>query len=77
MLDGPITDSIEAMALSFNNEHVSIYSASWGPTDNGKKLEGPGRLVTQALKNGVEFGRGGLGSIFTWASGKEYIFVLK
>lgn len=74
MLDGPITDSVEAMALAFNNDHVSIYSASWGPTDNGKKLEGPGRLVRQALKNGVEQGRGGLGSIFTWASGNGGVY---
>lgn len=74
MLDGPITDSLEAKSLSLNNQYVSIYSASWGPTDNGQKLDGPDRFVKQALKNGAIFGRNGLGSIFTWASGNGGIY---
>ena len=53
MLDGPIYDSIEAKSLSLNNQHVDIYSASWGPTDNGEQLDGPDRLASQALRDGV------------------------
>ena len=69
MLDGPITDSLEAKSLSFNNQHVAVYSASWGPTDNGEQLDGPDRLALEALRDGAAIGRRGLGSIFTWASG--------
>ena len=32
-------------------------------------MEGPGPLCSQALKEGVSKGRGGLGSIFVFASG--------
>ena len=53
MLDGPITDSLEAKSISLNSQHIDIYSASWGPTDNGEQLDGPDRLAVQALKNGV------------------------
>lgn len=74
MLDGPIYDSIEAKSLSLNNQHVDIYSASWGPTDNGEQLDGPDRLASQALRDGVTMGRHGLGSIFTWASGNGGIY---
>ena len=36
MLDGDVTDSVEARSLVFNREHIDIYSASWGPDDNGQ-----------------------------------------
>lgn len=36
MLDGEVTDAVEASSLSFNNQHIDIYSASWGPDDDGK-----------------------------------------
>ena len=39
MLDGPVTDSLEAKALSYNRDYVDIYSASWGPKDDGKTME--------------------------------------
>ncbi|MFH4975747.1 hypothetical protein AB6A40_002456 [Gnathostoma spinigerum] len=69
MLDDRITDHIEAEALSFNNAHVDIYSASWGPNDDGKTVEGPGQLAQAAILNGIRHGRGGKGSIYVWASG--------
>nr|KAG5706582.1 hypothetical protein BaRGS_028753 [Batillaria attramentaria] len=69
MLDGKVTDSIEAMALTYNMSHVDIYSSSWGPNDDGVTLEGPGRLASQALEKGVTEGRGGKGVIYAWASG--------
>jgi hypothetical protein len=55
MLDGPITDSLEAKSLSYNRDHIDIYSASWGPTDNGEQLDGPDSLAEQALKDGVKY----------------------
>ncbi|MBN3326312.1 NEC1 convertase, partial [Atractosteus spatula] len=69
MLDGIVTDAIEASSIGFNPEHVDIYSASWGPNDDGKTVEGPGRLAQKAFEYGIQKGRGGKGSIFVWASG--------
>lgn len=69
MLDGEVTDAVEARSLSLNPNHIDIYSASWGPDDDGKTVDGPGELATKAFVDGVSRGRGGLGSIFIWASG--------
>ncbi|KAM9329544.1 proprotein convertase subtilisin/kexin type 4 [Gastrophryne carolinensis] len=69
MLDGVITDIIEARSLSLNPQHVHIYSASWGPEDDGMTVDGPGVLAMEAFYRGIVNGRGGLGSIFIWASG--------
>ncbi|XP_073971450.1 furin-like protease 2 isoform X2 [Rhodnius prolixus] len=69
MLDGQVSDAVEARALSLNPHHIDIYSASWGPEDDGKTVDGPGPLATRAFLNGITKGRGGKGSIFVWASG--------
>uniref|UniRef100_A0A0K2T2H0 furin n=1 Tax=Lepeophtheirus salmonis TaxID=72036 RepID=A0A0K2T2H0_LEPSM len=69
ILDGRIFDSLEAQALSYNRDYIDIYSASWGPDDNGATVDGPGVLAKQALEDGIKFGRKGKGSIFVWASG--------
>ena len=69
MLDGPVTDTVEARSLSFQPDHVDIYSSSWGPKDDGKTVDGPGKLASKAFKNGITKGRKGKGSIFVWASG--------
>ncbi|XP_021944042.1 furin-like protease 1, isoforms 1/1-X/2 isoform X2 [Folsomia candida] len=69
MLDGDVTDAVEARSLSHNPQHIDIYSASWGPDDDGKTVDGPGELATRAFMEGVAKGRNGKGSIFVWASG--------
>ncbi|VDO44388.1 unnamed protein product, partial [Onchocerca flexuosa] len=69
MLDGKVTDRIEAEALSYNIDHIDIYSASWGPKDDGKTVDGPGRLTQKAILKGIQQGRGGKGVIYVWASG--------
>ncbi|XP_064474371.1 furin-like protease 2 isoform X2 [Ornithodoros turicata] len=69
MLDGTVTDEVEARALSLNPHYIAIYSASWGPEDDGKTVDGPGKLARQAFYQGITKGRRGLGSIFVWASG--------
>ncbi|KAK7862254.1 hypothetical protein R5R35_008131 [Gryllus longicercus] len=69
MLDGDVTDAVEARSLSLNPQHIDIYSASWGPDDDGKTVDGPGELATRAFIEGVSKGRNGKGSIFVWASG--------
>jgi len=53
MLDGVVTDSLEAKALSFNLDHIDIFSASWGPSDDGTSLERPGRLASAAFEKGI------------------------
>merc|ERR1712025_1257104 len=69
MLDGDVTDAVEARSLSLNIQHIDIYSASWGPDDDGRTVDGPGNLARKAFVKGVDKGRGGKGSIFVWASG--------
>jgi subtilisin-like proprotein convertase family protein/subtilisin family serine protease len=69
MLDGPVSDSVEAASLNLNQDHIDIYSASWGPEDDGKTFDGPGALAQEAFYKGIKQGRGGKGNIFVWASG--------
>lgn len=64
-----ITDSLEAYSFSFKTNYIDIYSSSWGPSDNGEVVEGPGRLTKFALEQGTTKGRNGKGSIFVWAAG--------
>lgn len=53
MLDGDVTDSVEAISLSYNRDHIDIYSASWGPDDDGKTVDGPGSLARKAFRDGA------------------------
>ena len=69
MLDGDVTDAVEASALGLRPEYIDIYSSSWGPDDDGRTVDGPGTLTKETLVRGVEEGRGGRGSLFVWASG--------
>jgi len=69
MLDGKVTDSLEAKALTFALDKVDIFSASWGPNDDGRTVEGPGKLASRAFEIGTSQGRKGKGAIYVWASG--------
>ena len=69
MLDGDVTDIVEASSLSLKPQHIHIYSSSWGPNDDGSTVDGPGILAARAFSNGVTHGRSGLGSIYVWAAG--------
>lgn len=40
-------------SLGYALDKVDIYSASWGPNDDGRTVEGPGRLAIEAFKRGV------------------------
>ena len=64
-----MTDGIEAKSMSHRSDKIDIYSASWGPTDDGKTVDGPRRATLKAMHAGVTKGRNGLGSIYIWASG--------
>lgn len=65
----PTTDYTESMALSHHRDEIDIYSNSWGPSDDGYTLAGPGRLTKLAFQQNVQQGRHGKGSIYVWAAG--------
>ncbi|BCU78001.1 S8 family peptidase [Luteolibacter sp. LG18] len=69
LIGAATTDSEEADAMSWNNALIPIKTNSWGPSDDGKTLEGPGPLTQNALANATATGRGGLGTLITWAGG--------
>lgn len=70
MLDQPyMTDLIEANSMGHEPNKIHIYSASWGPTDDGKTVDGPRNATMKAIVRGVNEGRNGLGNIYVWASG--------
>ncbi|ORY32474.1 subtilisin-like protein [Rhizoclosmatium globosum] len=59
----------EAAGLNYKFQQNHIYSCSWGPDDDGKSMDPLPVLTQEAFKNGVANGRGGLGSVFVFASG--------
>jgi subtilisin-like proprotein convertase family protein len=65
-------DTAEADAMTWKAtgaQIIHILSNSWGPSDDGTTLEGPGTFTLAALKSAVETGRNGKGTIITWAGG--------
>ncbi|RFU28192.1 hypothetical protein B7463_g8128, partial [Scytalidium lignicola] len=64
-----ITDADEAIALNYAYQKNQIYSCSWGPPDDGVAMDAPGTIIKRAMLNAVQKGRGGLGSIYVFASG--------
>uniref|UniRef100_A0A1I7XFR8 Neuroendocrine convertase 2 n=1 Tax=Heterorhabditis bacteriophora TaxID=37862 RepID=A0A1I7XFR8_HETBA len=54
MLDQPyMTDLIEANSMGHEPNKIHIYSASWGPTDDGKTVDGPRNATMRAIVKGV------------------------
>lgn len=45
---------MEAKALQHENQYVDIYSASWGPTDDGATMEQPREGTVRALADGAQ-----------------------
>jgi kexin len=69
ILSADISDADEAIALNYAWQDNHIYSCSWGPPDDGRSMDAPGLLIKRAFVNGINKGRGGLGSIYVFASG--------
>jgi len=69
LIGDPSTDSQEAEAMIHASERIQIKNNSWGPTDTGRILAGPGPLTTAALATAANTGRGGRGTISMWAGG--------
>jgi subtilisin family serine protease len=63
------TDAQEAAGLSYRKDINFIYTNSWGPNDDGRRLEGPGSLTLRAMEDAVTNGRNKKGSIYVWAGG--------
>lgn len=53
MLDGAVTDAVEALSIGLNPGHIDIYSASWGPDDDGRTVDGPAKQAKAAFKKGI------------------------
>nr|CAD7437519.1 unnamed protein product [Timema bartmani] len=69
LLEGGVTDLQEASALNYALDKVDIYSASWGPRDDGLRVEGPSTLAAAAFERGIREGRKGKGALYVWAVG--------
>jgi len=69
LIAGDVDDADEAAALSWNTDQIPIFNNSWGPPDDTTDLEAPGDLALAAIQDGALTGRGGLGTIYTWAGG--------
>ncbi len=63
------TDDDEAGAMLHRNDVIDIKSNSWGPSDDGETVEGPGVLLEAAFLDAATNGRGGLGTILVWSAG--------
>ncbi|KAH6912118.1 kex protein [Coprinopsis sp. MPI-PUGE-AT-0042] len=59
ILGGRITLADEAIALNYGYQTTSIYSCSWGPRDDGTKMQAPPYVVRKVVLNGINQGRGG------------------
>lgn len=69
ILDGVLTDIVEARAILYAMEKTDIKTMSWGPLDNGEKMEKPPHFLNQALDEITKTGRSGKGTLLVWASG--------
>jgi hypothetical protein len=77
MISSPTSDAEEAQGIAIGLSSIDVYSASWGPPDDARRLEGPGHLAREVLEAAVNgsplrkglHARGGKGAIYVWASG--------
>lgn len=69
LISSTASDAEEAEAMAHSNGVIFVKSNSWGPSDDGETLEGPGTLTTNALRQGALTGRGGKGTLYVWAGG--------
>ena len=69
LIAAPSTDEQEAQAMLWKKNLIQVKSCSWGPSDSGTNLEGPGPLTLAALQSAVTTGREGRGTVIVWAVG--------
>lgn len=72
----PISDAVEAHGLTHADSSVDVYSCSWGPIDDGQRLDGPGPVTLAAMHAAAEReGRNGLGVVYVWAAGNGRVWL--
>lgn len=59
----------EADAMTRNAASVSVSSNSWGAADGTGELTASSTLWQSAINTGLTTGRGGKGTVYTWAAG--------
>jgi subtilisin-like proprotein convertase family protein len=69
LISAPSSDADEAAALGHEPQAIDILNNSWGPSDDGGTLEGPGPLTLVAMESAAVNGRSSLGRLFVWAAG--------
>lgn len=70
ILAAPITGAEGAEAMTHRLQYVDVYNNSWGPSDDLLVFfGGPSGTFLNALRTGVQTGRGGRGAIYVWAAG--------
>ncbi|VEL24536.1 unnamed protein product [Protopolystoma xenopodis] len=53
MLDGIVTDILEARSITYEASSVDIFSASWGPSDDGATIDLPRHYLQRAFIHGA------------------------
>lgn len=76
LIGGGFSDAIEASALSLHDQSIDIYNNSWGPgrtrtLGDDVPLAGIGPSTALTFANETKTGRGGLGTIYTFAAGNS------
>ena len=66
------TASNEADAMTRGSTNVHISSNSWGPADGSGTLDAPAATWRTAINTGLISGRGGRGTLYTWAAGNGH-----
>lgn len=69
LISAAASDAEEALAINWSNQTIHVKNNSWGPSDDGNTVEGPGTLTMAALSNACASGRAGKGTIIVWAGG--------
>ncbi len=72
LIAAPTTDEQEAEAIIWKKDLIQVKSNSWGPSDSGRTLDGPGPLTLAALEYATSSGRDNKGTIFVWAAGNGH-----
>lgn len=67
LVNNTIANQVDAM--TFDNANVVVSSNSWGPPDTLGVLADSPAAWRSAVEDGITFGRGGLGTVYTWAAG--------
>lgn len=69
LLGAPASDLTEATAFAHEGQAIAVLNNSWGPSDDGATLDGPGPLAEAAMEEAARAGRAGRGRVFVFAAG--------